>query len=504
MEAGLTLPAAASCLRRPLYGSRFTIAAVTVVVAVMTRAVTFGNPAVNVDDQFYLLVGDAMRDGAWPYIDVWDRKPPGLFLLFGAIAAICNGSILGMQLIATAFAAATAFSIQRIARLFVSDEPALLAAVAYLFMLPLFGGQSGQSPIFYNLLIASAAWLTLRAASRPDRPAHRTAHLSMLLAGLAISIKQVAVAEGALFGLVLLWLFWRQGMSASKLALRGAAMIATALLPMAVFFLPYVFRGDEARDAFIYANFVSIFDKDSLGATAKFAGLGFFFLYAAPLLVLAGIGVKRCYEVRRSSAAAVILLGWLGAAGIGYLMVPLFFEHYALPLLVPLCVAAAIAFSAPFGRYYAGGLILFCVLQGISLDLAGNRRTTAIYAELSARIDEARGGGCLYLADGPSWLYATTGACRITPYLFPAHLNFNAERNALGVRTDMEMARILRQRPAVIVTPWSRQIIANPVVETMLWAMLERDYRTVYSTPHHGSIVSLRVWQRRDLGFNSR
>ncbi len=52
MEAGLTLPAADSCLRRPLNGSRLTIAALTIVVAVLTRAVTFGNPAATLERDY--------------------------------------------------------------------------------------------------------------------------------------------------------------------------------------------------------------------------------------------------------------------------------------------------------------------------------------------------------------------------------------------------------------------------------------------------------------------
>uniref|UniRef100_UPI001C08B440 hypothetical protein n=1 Tax=Acinetobacter baumannii TaxID=470 RepID=UPI001C08B440 len=49
--------------------------------AVAVRARDFGNPSIHVDEQFYLLVGDRMLHGALPYLDIWDRKPIGLFLL---------------------------------------------------------------------------------------------------------------------------------------------------------------------------------------------------------------------------------------------------------------------------------------------------------------------------------------------------------------------------------------------------------------------------------------
>ena len=496
MEAALAPPRAAALVERPTALSHTRLVAIVLVVAVLTRAVAFGNPVANVDDQFYLLVGDAMRHGAWPYIDIWDRKPPGLFLLFSGITALTNSSILGMQLIATGFAAATALVIRSIARDFVDDEPALIAALAYLFILPLFGGQTGQSPVFYNLFVAGSAWM-LFAAARRDGPISAFALLAMLLSGLAMSIKHVAVAEGAAIGLGFLWLGWRRGMTLRRLTLLAGAMILAALLPWAVAFATYAARGGAALDALYYANFVSIFHKQSLGLDSKLAGLAFFAIYAAPLLVLAGVGIVRCWAVR--DAPCRLLLAWLGAAFAGYALVPQFSEHYVLPVLVPLCVASAMAFARPAGRLFAGGLLIFCLLQGSILDLPGNRASARSFAALSERLDRTRQGGCLYLAEGPSWLYHSTGACRVTAYLFPAHLHFGAERQAIGIDPVAELRRVLSQRPALVVTPFARQANRNPSTEALLWGALSRDYRTVYVTPPGDPVGALRLWQRRDL-----
>ena len=474
---------------------------IVLLVAVATRWVTFGNPVVILDDQFYLLVGDAMRHGQWPYLDIWDRKPIGLFLLFAGIAALGDGSIVVMQIVATLFAAATAIVVQRIARLFVAPQPALLAALAYLVMLPLLGGQSAQSPVFYNLFIAGAGWLLLSSASRPDAALGRNALLAMLLCGLAMSIKPVAVVEGAAFGLAFLWLLLRRGVTYAHLAVTAIAMIAVALLPVLLPYLGYALAGDDARDAFVYANFVSIFEKGSFGIKAKLAGLAFFLIYALPLLGLAALGIRDIWTKRRGDAKTRLLLVWLGAAFLGYLAVPHFFDHYALPLLVPLSVAAAIAFAHPSGRLYAFGLLLFCLIQGAIVDHPGNRATTAHFNTLTSRINDARRGGCLYLADGPTWLYQSTGACRLTPYLFPDHLNLYVERGAVGVDPKRELERIFAQRPAVIVTQDSEAGKHNPATQPILLGNLSRDYRVVHRVPADGPLLlaTLRVWQRRDL-----
>ncbi|MBL7439409.1 hypothetical protein INQ32_27005, partial [Escherichia coli] len=59
-------------------GNPALLAALLLVVAVVARAAQFGNPVIQVDDEFYLLTGDRMLHGALPYVDIWDRKPIGL------------------------------------------------------------------------------------------------------------------------------------------------------------------------------------------------------------------------------------------------------------------------------------------------------------------------------------------------------------------------------------------------------------------------------------------
>src|SRR3546814_7596042 len=55
-------------------------------ITVAVRAVGIGDIVAHGDEQFYLLIGDRMLNwGATPYVDIWDRKPVGLFLLYSGI-----------------------------------------------------------------------------------------------------------------------------------------------------------------------------------------------------------------------------------------------------------------------------------------------------------------------------------------------------------------------------------------------------------------------------------
>ena len=70
----MTLP---SSLRSPPAN-----AAILLAVALAIRAWQFGNPVVHVDEEFYYFTGTALWHGLLPFVDVWDRKPVGLFLLY--------------------------------------------------------------------------------------------------------------------------------------------------------------------------------------------------------------------------------------------------------------------------------------------------------------------------------------------------------------------------------------------------------------------------------------
>ena len=171
-------------------------------VAILARALTFGNPVVHVDEEFYFFTGHSVWQGAWPFVDVWDRKPVGLFLLYALPAAFgFPAGIWAYQAMALASVVATGWLIARMAERLGWGVGATAAGIAYILWLDLLGGQGGQAPVFYNLLMMGAAWAILES----DRRGLRSLGLAaMTLVGLVLQIKYSAVVEGVVFGLWLL------------------------------------------------------------------------------------------------------------------------------------------------------------------------------------------------------------------------------------------------------------------------------------------------------------
>lgn len=493
-------PEARSARGTPLLNQPVIASLLILSLAVATRGVTYGNPLVDMDDQFYWMVGRSMWNGDWPILGIWDRKPVGLFLIFGAIAGV-SSSILAMQLVATLFAAATACIVRTAALTFTGAKGATFAALAYLLALPAFGGQSGQSPVFYNLFMAGAGALLLRAATHESADAiRRDARWAILLCGVALIVKQVSIIEGTYFGLAFLWLLHRRREPVQRIVTAGAVMIGIALLPTVVTFLAYALAGPDAVAAYAYAVYGSIFAKSALVDGTRLAGLVYFLLMMLPLLVLAALGAAIRSRDGVLPARQLLIVGWIIAAFGGYLLIPNFFPHYALPIAVPLAISAASAFDRPSGLLLLAATAAFAPLGKIT-DLEGNGKARRDFSALARQVDVARHNGCLYIVNGPVALYAKVPACRLTPYLFPYHLTLTSERGAIGVNQRNEVSRILDLRPAVIVTQDSERPSHAPTLDTIIDARLATEYRQLSKVGKdaHPAISTVRIWQRKDL-----
>jgi hypothetical protein len=455
------------------------IVAMLLLTAVVTRFSAFGNPLFHVDDQFYLLVGQSMLHGQLPYVDIWDRKPLGLFLIYAAIAALGGSGIPQYQIVAGLFALATALVIQRIASRLANTLGSTLAGMSYLMMLPLFGGQGGQSPVFYNLFISGAVLLAIQAIEDGSvRRLQRCALVAMLLCGLAMTVKQVSFVEGAFVGLMFLSVAHRKGMPVPSTVRLAAAMIAVALLPTILCLLAYAAAGHLS--AFVYANFISIFQKSGHGPAAKLAGLEYLLIFMGPLMVLALCGsiIRFRSDIPRPQIRTLVN-GWVIASALGLLVVPNFYDHYDLPLLAPLCVSASTFLARPFGPLFAGILLIFSNSNGDVTGFARNQHSKAVFARMTATVSSNLDGGCLFVASGPGLLYSAVPACRLTPYLFGDHLMLRVERGAVGTDTGKELQRILSLRPSVVVFESGSTAPVDPLSRALLASELVANYRLV-------------------------
>jgi hypothetical protein len=434
-----------------LFLSPFGQLLVLAAFALLMRASTFGHPAIHDDETFYFLVGQEMQKGALPYVDIWDRKPTGLFLIYYLIACISH-SVLAYQLIATGFVVATALVIVLIAAETSSRWAGLLAGINYIALLMLFQGWGGQAPIFYNLPIAVSALLIIKAA-----PGLRTGtadwrvDLAMALCGLAIIIKQTTIVESAFFGLFCAWTLFRttgDKVIVARAALRWMALGAAPMLAVSAF---YFLRGHWA--VYWHAMVVSNLSKQPATTSSLLFRAINDYLFLMPLLCVVVLALLLRSDGINVGKHRNFLVGWTIAAWGGFFIVPNLYFHYLLPVLVPLCIVSGQLFARrDIGTIFAAILLMTTLLRYNFLSFSYTQAAQQSMASLVRSIRTHDNGRDLFVPDGPLLLYSLSGKRPMSPLAFPLHLNYEYERNVSHINTRAEVARILAKRPGVIVT----------------------------------------------------
>lgn len=407
---------------------------VLLVVGLLVRAATFGDPNVHVDEAFYLLVGDEMHHGMVPYVDIWDRKPLGLFIAYWVFAWFRN-AILAYQIGAWLSASATAYLICRIASRWMPPAAALAGGVLYLCMLGVLLGMGGQSPVFYNTLVAGGGLLVLQFREGGQR---WRLYGAMLLLGVAITFKQTAFFEASFFGLLAV-VHHRNWRTAALQIFLGAA-------PFLAIGLWYLHAGHwpEFYNAMVTANV----KRPHLAGAGYFRNSLLMGVLLGPLACTAAYALafsRECINTR-------IMLPWLAAAVAGYLSVPYLIEHYALPLLVPLCVIAGAAWARkPIGPFLCAFVGAMALLVSSAFDVETHRQSRAEFDRMAAAVGNFQSRPGLLVFDGPPLLYRAANAVPMSPLVFPQHLYSDFERD-LGPRpSGPELLRIIALQPAAVV-----------------------------------------------------
>jgi hypothetical protein len=470
--------------------------AVLALVTLATRAMWFADPVAEFDEQIYSLIGWRMTYGDLPFVEVWDRKPFGLFAIFAAAHWLFGPEPLAYQLVACLFALAGGVLVFALARELVDRVSATVAGSLYLMLMAVYGSASGQSEIFHVPLMLAMLWL-MRDRARPD--AAQRAVLAMLIGGIALQIKYTVLPQCMFFGAFALYGEWRAGAGPWHLAKRAVAFALAGIAPTALVALLYL--GTGHFDQFWFANFVSFFERMPAPGGRLRSDL---FVALTPLVLLVALGLYAAVRLNppRDWRLYGLYAGWTLAA-LGTVLLPTTIYLYYYGALVPAAVLMGLPLidvRAP-AKFIPAALLLLGA--GYILDVpyryahSQNERRTE--ARLSAAIVPYVGAqrDCLYVFDGPAVLYRTTGTCLPTRYLYPDHLNNGLEIHSLEVDQPTEIARILATRPGVIVTANHPMTVQRKVNLALIEGATRAGYRPLTTASLHDREIT--AWVRRDL-----
>lgn len=140
------------------------------------------------DEGIYAVIGQSMREGYVLYQDIWDNKPPVLYLLY----ALVNGELFWIKLLSLLVGVATIFVFYLLSRHVLQERISVIVATSVftvLFGLPLLEGNIANAENFMLLPIATAFLIALRKKSS------KSYAIAGLLLSIALMTKSVAIFD---------------------------------------------------------------------------------------------------------------------------------------------------------------------------------------------------------------------------------------------------------------------------------------------------------------------
>ena len=318
--------------------ARWATAVLLVAFVLLLRLPTLFEPPYFGDEGIFAAVASRLLGGERLYADVWDNKPPLIYLVYAAVLQVFGPSIVALRLVGTIWAAGTTLLVLALARRVASPRSAAMAAVAFALLssTPFLQGTLLLTEALAALPVAAAMCLVLDASAREGPARDRRLLLAGALFGLGCCAKQVAALDAAAAGL---WLLLRPGRPLRDLTwLAGGWLVPLGLIAL---WLIGVGAAGEAWQAVVWGY------RAYLGERPLLPGW-----FRALTVVPAIVGVGRVLWARRSGGspdAGDLALVWFGFVVLAVTAPGRPFGHYMVQALAPAAVLLAVVL-ARWGR----------------------------------------------------------------------------------------------------------------------------------------------------------
>lgn len=369
----------------------------------------------SLDASVFLVTGWRMGHGDLPYVDTWDHKPPGIYVV-DWVADVLLGWLdpwLAVWLTTVVAVALTGLAVSRLLARHDSGRLATVGGLAVVVglghhLLSLGGGLTEQVAV----LPATVAVSLATAAS---------GRRQWLAAGLLLGVAGTTSFQLAPAAAACLFLALRQRRQGRRVAAAWLLTGMGAVGLLVIFALGLSGAASAAYDAVV--AYVSAYRQIGSPGLGSAAGWGFLSLLF--LVIPAAFGVlalRRVDGARRELCLAAI--GWILGALVVVLLTGRLYGHYLAPLAVPLTILgvtglrdiASRSRNLLAGRVASVAIMAGCLLSvavglvGGQMELRIVQRTAPAAREVSAFLAaNARAGGSLFVWGNQPYLYRLAG-----------------------------------------------------------------------------------------------
>lgn len=291
------------------------------------------------DQAVFADVARAILSGGMPYRDIWEIKPPGVYLLYAAVTRLLGPALAAIRAVDLLFQAAAAALLYRLGSALVGRRAALLGALWYAGLYLHRGFWStAQAESFAALptLLCFALCRRARGRCAPSR-----LFLSGMLVG-GVALLKYPLALPCLAALLLHPS--RRGSRGSWLIPRGSWLLAGGAFVLASAWAWLV--GGGAWEAYleIQREFVAPYARIVHGEASWWgragSGAGRFAAANALPCLLAVAGILCLRHLGRRAAAFLLL--WLALAAVAVAAQGKYFGYHWIPVLPPLALLAGL------------------------------------------------------------------------------------------------------------------------------------------------------------------
>jgi len=451
-----------------------------ILLSIALRFLSFQYSVIDHDESTYLVIAQEILDGKTLYVDVWDTKPPGIFLLFAAFIKFFGHSIWVIRLVAAIFIGLTAaFLFLSLKRWGTKQKYALFAAVSYVLLCTVHKWNFAANTEISFLLFTSIALFFFSGKKCPAN-----FFLSGLFIGLGFVIKYVVLFDIAAFWIFYVFFFSKEH-KLNQILRNSIAMGIAFVIPYVCLFL-YYYLGPNF-DAFVFVSFVvpqNYANSFDIIQSALFV-LEFHLIYA-PFVFLFILALWK----RKNRKIVHFSLIWYVFVWLIVLLPGKFFHHYYFQLLLPLAFLLPEAFNNDTKvqrfllkqkKFILGFFIILYLSWNIAfqyqsfLKKQDHRREVAKY--LNEILQEKETIYCNY----SSIIYFLTSTSPPQKYIHPTLLTKQEHIEAIAVDVEEEMRRIVQAEPDYMViqgTP--HPIIAKQIAERYLLQQIIADEVKIY------------------------
>lgn len=292
------------------------------------------------DEGVYQVIGRAIRDGRLLYKDIWDNKPPLLYIYY----AIVNSDLFSIRLLSLLFGAGAIVMFFFLAKKLVKNNTGVYVSTALytvLFGLPLLEGNIANAENFMHLPIIASLYLLISSEDKKKK------YIYYLFAGFLLSLafltKIVAVFDFAAFITIIFFIRIYEKKQplkrffgfVSEESLFGIAFVFPILITMLYFFAGGAF-GDFYRAAF----------SQNVG----YVGSGNYFLFPMGklflkigLLVFSLLLILKYFSFFKKNAGIILI--WVIFSLFDTFFSDRPYTHYILTLLPPFSLLVGLIFS---------------------------------------------------------------------------------------------------------------------------------------------------------------